>query len=235
MIKRTLFILSILFSINANAALVERLGGLAYYDTESDLTWLADANAAGTTMNWADANTWVTGLSIDGVTGWRLPDTNPINGSSYDYAYNYDGSTDGGYNMSAAGTVYEGSLGSEIAYLFYTTLGNTGFYNTDGTETGCTPPDYCLTNTGPFTNIQTPFTGGYWSEAEHNNFVGTPAAWFFSFYDGYQGNYDINSDVLYAWAVHDGDVSAVPVPTAVWLFGSGLIGLVGFARRKANA
>ena len=25
---------------------------------------------------------------------------------------------------------------------------------------------------------------------------------------------------------------AVPVPAAVWLFGSGLIGLVGFARRK---
>ena len=28
------------------------------------------------------------------------------------------------------------------------------------------------------------------------------------------------------------EVSAVPVPAAVWLFGSGLIGLVGFARRK---
>jgi hypothetical protein len=28
------------------------------------------------------------------------------------------------------------------------------------------------------------------------------------------------------------DISAVPVPAAVWLFGSGLIGLVGLARRK---
>jgi len=28
------------------------------------------------------------------------------------------------------------------------------------------------------------------------------------------------------------DVSAVPVPAAVWLFGSGLVGLVGVARRK---
>ena len=27
-------------------------------------------------------------------------------------------------------------------------------------------------------------------------------------------------------------ISAVPIPSAVWLFGSGLIGLVGFARRK---
>lgn len=29
--------------------------------------------------------------------------------------------------------------------------------------------------------------------------------------------------------------SAVPVPAAVWLFGSGLIGLIGFARRKTNS
>ena len=30
-------------------------------------------------------------------------------------------------------------------------------------------------------------------------------------------------------------VPAIPVPAAVWLFGSGLIGLVGVARRKARA
>jgi len=29
------------------------------------------------------------------------------------------------------------------------------------------------------------------------------------------------------------DLSAVPVPAAVWLFGSGLIGLLGVARRRA--
>jgi len=31
-----------------------------------------------------------------------------------------------------------------------------------------------------------------------------------------------------------GTVSAVPVPAAVWLFGSGLIGLIGLAKRKAS-
>jgi hypothetical protein len=31
------------------------------------------------------------------------------------------------------------------------------------------------------------------------------------------------------------DVSAVPIPAAVWLFGSGLIGLIGIARRKKPA
>ena len=31
----------------------------------------------------------------------------------------------------------------------------------------------------------------------------------------------------------DGSISAVPVPAAVWLFGSGLLGLIGIARRKS--
>lgn len=30
----------------------------------------------------------------------------------------------------------------------------------------------------------------------------------------------------------EGTISAVPVPAAIWLFGSGLLGLIGFARRK---
>ena len=36
-------------------------------------------------------------------------------------------------------------------------------------------------------------------------------------------------DVTYVGAT----LNPVPVPAAVWLFGSGLIGLVGVARRKA--
>ncbi len=37
----------------------------------------------------------------------------------------------------------------------------------------------------------------------------------------------------YAAVAKLGEVSVVPVPAAVWLFGSGLLGLVGVARRKA--
>ncbi len=36
------------------------------------------------------------------------------------------------------------------------------------------------------------------------------------------------------WTFQVGDVGAVPVPAAIWLFGSGLIGLLGFARRKSS-
>jgi hypothetical protein len=45
---------------------------------------------------------------------------------------------------------------------------------------------------------------------------------------------DLNSaDLVAATDLHlDFDIQAVPVPAAVWLFGSGLVGLVGVARRR---
>ena len=41
---------------------------------------------------------------------------------------------------------------------------------------------------------------------------------------------DTGSNDYSTWAVWE--VSEVPIPAAVWLFGSGLIGLIGIARRK---
>lgn len=43
------------------------------------------------------------------------------------------------------------------------------------------------------------------------------------------------ADVYFDNVSFQADVSAVPVPAAVWLFGSGLVGLVGMARRKKAA
>lgn len=51
-------------------------------------------------------------------------------------------------------------------------------------------------------------------------------------YTVYLGGNDIGGDIFgtpYAYKVN---ISAVPVPTAVWLFGSGLLGLIGINRRK---
>lgn len=60
----------------------------------------------------------------------------------------------------------------------------------------------------------------------------------YSIYAGYGYYYgDVQHTGVAAFPVGPGltgfEVSAVPVPSAVWLFGSGLIGLIGIARKKA--
>lgn len=200
----------------------------AYYDTALDITWLANANYAGTAMNWSTANAWAAGLDPygSGITGWRLPTVNPIDGTTADDAtFAYDGTEDRGYNVSAPGTLYAGSVASEMAHLFYNTLGDKGRYNTLG---AANQPGWGLTNTGPFSNV---LASNYWSATEY--VLSTSDAWNFIFSSGTQYNFD-KANGFYAWAVHAGDVgaSAVPVPAVAWLFGSGLTGLVGLARRS---
>ncbi len=190
---------------SADAALVSRLGGQAYYDTVADLTWLADANYAQTSgydadgrMTWQAANDWAAQLTVGGVSGWRLADTlQPDPGCS-----NQSSVESYGYNCT----------GSEMGDLFYNTLGNSAGF---------------LTNTGPFSNFQ---YNPYWLATEYT--PNTLNAWYMHMEFGWQRNYDKNNG-MYAWAVQSGDVSAVPVPAAVWLFGSGLLGLIGVARRKS--
>lgn len=46
------------------------------------------------------------------------------------------------------------------------------------------------------------------------------------------GSYSISSESGFDWS--SAHPSAVPIPTAFWLFGSGLIGLIGIARRKTH-
>lgn len=48
----------------------------------------------------------------------------------------------------------------------------------------------------------------------------------------YSTDYDYTTDIYSTIVVQD--LSAVPVPAAVWLFGSGLLALVGFSRRKKS-
>ena len=182
-------------SMQSHAALIPVLDGQAYYDDVADLTWLADANPTGATMNWAATNVWVAGLNISGVTGWRLPSS-----------LNSDGSGPCGPGLSCTD--------SEMGNLYYNVLGNAA----GG------PP----TNTSPFSNVQ---SNHYWSSTEVA--PNPSSAWFFGFNSGSQSH--ISKGVgKFGWAVQSGNVGAVPVPGAVWLFSSGLLGLVGIARRKKS-
>ncbi len=160
------------------------------------------------------------------MSGWRLANTNPVNGTAFNYSFTNNGSTDRSRNASRSGTVYAGSQGSELANLFYNVLGNVSDYDSNGVfDDGCAGS--CLTNIGPFSNVQSDV---YWSATEYA--PTTSFAWLFIMSNGVQ-NFNVKNVSFYGWAVQSGDVSAVPVPAAVWLFGSGLLGLVGVARRKS--
>jgi hypothetical protein len=60
-------------------------------------------------------------------------------------------------------------------------------------------------------------------------FDAAPGEYFVSFF-GFADTF--TSTQLGQYGIEISQVSAVPVPAAVWLFGSGLLGLIGVARRK---
>jgi len=51
-------------------------------------------------------------------------------------------------------------------------------------------------------------------------------------FSGFNANFDMTSVTMTNYTPTP---SAVPVPAAVWLFGSGLVGLAGIARRRKQA
>jgi hypothetical protein len=194
----------------------------------SMLMWLKDSNYAQTSgydtdglMLWNEAQSWIASLNSANYLGyddWRLPDALPVNGSAYDYSLSYDGSTDFAYNISTPGSAYPGSTENEMAYMFYYELGNLGPYD----DAGNSQPNWGLTNTGLFTNLQ---PGHYWSDSECTGY-GSYNAFFFHFNDGIQAmgyEYDTGHPG-FAWAVRP-----APEPSGILLLGMGLSGLTGLA------
>ncbi len=197
-----------------DAALVGRLpatpGGSdfqAYYDTDANITWLADANVGGI-MTHYDAGEWARNLNVSGVTGWRLPSIGLLPDPTCSVQTS-DGSA--GINCT----------GNDLGNLFYNVLGGVADTPISTTHNA----NYDL-----FSNIGS--GRGYWLDFGGINGV---AAYQFAFDDenrsGGQGT--INDDFEnYVWANHEGDVSPVPVPASVWLFSSGLMCMIGVAKRK---
>jgi hypothetical protein len=90
----------------SHAALVSRAGGQAYYDTDLDITWSANADIAGN-LEWAGAQSWIASLNTGnylGVNNWRLPTT---------------GQPDASCSIQGGGDSYgNGCTGSEMGHLF---------------------------------------------------------------------------------------------------------------------
>ena len=109
-------------------------------------------------------------------------------------------------------------IGSQMGDLFYNQLGGVAEIDLATTHNGY----YNL-----FTNVQTL----YWSDSEYAPYLS--AAWYFSPGNGNQGISEKFTG-LYAWAVRSGDVAAVPVPAAIWLFTSGLSLFAFTTHRREN-
>ena len=195
-------------SIWANAALIDRGGGLIY-DTDLNITWLSDANYAETSgyiaalygatyrpepgMTLADAQTWVENLTYGGYSDWRLPS-----------ARNSDGTGPSGTPYASG---FLNSHDGELAHL-YDELG--GSLNS---------PLFINTSSSPYFWTSTPTgIGNGWD----NNWVfvgsGSPE-------NAYMNDW-ATENYFVAWAVRDGDSNPVPdsaLPTmligAVWGMG----------------
>ena len=231
-----------LAATSAHAELVSADGGLAVYDSANNLTWtsnanlfasqygslatiIADANGANGgaglltgivkasdfnssgTMTWAGANAWVYYLDVTAYGG----------STNWKLPTTVDSSASLGY-ANGLGTNPSPTT-SQLAQLFYGGLGQVAVQSINTTHNAA----YAL-----FSGVQ---SGSYWSGTRLG---GTQNAWFFDTGFGNQA-YANTSGVGYALAVTPGAVSPVPVPGALWLLGSGLLGVVGVSRRRLVA
>ena len=230
-------------TVTAQASLFDRGNGMIYDDT-LNITWLQDANLAASnqfgiatidkyddergselgygiridnddkgSMSWQTAKDWITAMNesgggngYKGYNDWRLWSVPDAWNSCY------------GFNCSD----------SELGHLFYSDL--SGLKGSSILEAG--DPDLAL-----FNNIQ---ADEYWSGVTYGSW--SSAAWSFWTDDGRQTKNDKASNQFYAWAVRSGDVTditstgvaPVPIPAALWLFGSSLLGLATCQRRRIS-
>ena len=192
-------------------------GPEAFYDTALNITWLRNANLnPAAVIDWNAANTLVNTLVVNGVGGWRLPTMVDTAASGCDYSN--AGGTDCGFNVQTAT--------SEMAHLFYVTLGNRAGYDTSGNEAA---PGWGLTNTGNFQNFETAYSLSFWTDLAYA--PNSANAWYFGFFNGGQ-SYNLKAATPYSMAVHTGDVSAVPEPQTYALMLMGLSALLLALRRR---
>lgn len=183
------------------AALYDRGGGLIY-DDYHDITWLQDANYAGTSgydddgmMNWYEAMEWSENLVFQGYNDWRLPTLIP--------PYYGFGWTE-----------------TEMGHLYYIDLGGREneppqswepFIEWGNMYVNAIIDCWSCVNLGP-------------DDAWAFRFKGDDMG-------GDQNAFSKDYSQFFAWAVRDGDSSPVPLPATIWMLASGMAGL-GFLKRK---
>jgi len=182
----------------------------AYYDTTLNITWLADANAGAGSVFDNGAST------TDGNMTWA-------NATAWAAALNLYGVT--GWRLPVMFPL--STTSSELSSMYCSTLGNFGPCN-PFTTTG--PGTWGFTNTGPFLNLASDW---YWTGTPAD--PGTAWVWAGDAISAYHTAEPVSAGNL-AWAVHNGDVPAIPEPASglLVLAGLGLLGFVSGRRAKAG-
>jgi len=108
--------------------------------------------------------------------------------------------------------------------LLTNTSGNN--YHLDALAGPATGPATLIIGPGPYTNAN----GSITDNDPHNPFIDPSATWTLAFAGATAST--VISNVVFSFGKQPGANVAVPIPAAVWLFGSGLLGLVAIARRR---
>ena len=245
-----LLVVGLLFSLTpltTEAALTAGTAGgqSVVYSSFSNITWTGDANLLGTMESSLGYDVIVNAIIaasptiFDTANAWDTPmksGYHSVNSSDFSQnlgrvdwfgaqafvtylnSINYADSNQ--WILPSAGSNPQrdyNQTSSQLGELFYNELG--------GIATKGMP----IT---PYFTFEQVNGNGYWSGTEY---VPDPrAAWDFYTGVGIQ-DFGNKNAFIYAWAVSPGNIAAVPVPGAVWLFGAGIIGLLGFRRRTRSA
>lgn len=234
-----LVVILAILDLPAHSALVGRLPATpdsldfqAYYDTDLDITWLADANLA-------ESNTF--GLATRTSLGMHPSDSSGVDGLIVSGLLNWPAALFWIDAMNAANYLSVNGWRLPITPQPDPTCSSQSNITVppQGSGSNCTGSEMghlsnvegvTLSTPGPFINIQ---INNYHAGTVYA--ANTDAAWGFEFTFSTQ-NLAPKSGFRRAWAVHDGDVFApVPLPAAFWLFGTGFIGLIAVARRKKSS
>ena len=227
------------FTTTTQAALIAR-GTDMVYDDVNNITWASDANLfktqAASNPNLVSEIIAANGGVIhdtpnvydtvpnSGVYSLTTADFNTSNGrltwwGAQAWANNLSlgGYTDWTLPTTVPAQYGLNQTGSQMGDLFYNQLGGVAWTSITTTHNA---------NYNLFSNVQ---NDTYWLSSESAPFPFI--AWVFDTTNGDPTTTSYKFDQLYAWAVRPGDVAAVPLPGAVWLFLSGLIGFMGLKRR----
>ncbi len=203
-----LFLLAFLGMAQADLVTI---GTATYGGSDYKLIWDDDNN--GNSVIWLDytrggaASTWQSQMN------WASGLDSSI--TSYNFYPGFSVTWNGSWRLPSAGTnpqVGYNQTTSEMGHLYYDELGNSAHGP--------------LSNTGDFDNLNASW---YWSGTELES--NSKYIWGFYMGTGQQGTLN-RYNGYYGLAIRIGQVSSVPIPGAVWLLGSGLMGMVALGRRK---